>query len=288
MKTNDKCSAVKELSIPQLVIMPEVPENSKIFLIVPVTQKDFQKTINFLKSFGRNSIEKSQTISLMLVFLYTPQEWMKYKNNVDIFKDIKQRVKQMMKKYKRKTSSHLVWQSMQTKRVTIFTNQLMDLAIHKLDNNTLILLGSPSMEIHSDYFTRVHQNTIPHKQVYCPVPFTEYNPHIIYSKKVPATLRFHPSNGHFDIFNHQHISFYKYDFDKARDDAAHDESMREVFSHGTVITFVAVEPGLRLRYQEVDCRQEWRQQELRRCLVRKRRSLGKRSQLAGVVMDKGL
>ena len=43
------------------------------------------------------------------------------------------------------------------------------------------------MEIKSDYFNRVRMNTIQSKQVFCPIPFTEYHPAIIYGDKRPPT-----------------------------------------------------------------------------------------------------
>ena len=43
------------------------------------------------------------------------------------------------------------------------------------------------MEIKSDYFNRVRMNTIQGKQVFCPIPFTEYHPAIIYGDKRPPS-----------------------------------------------------------------------------------------------------
>ena len=81
----------------------------------------------------------------------------------------------------------------------------MDLVTQKLDNKTIILLGnrsrynellidwvfvgSPDMEIKSDYFNRVRMNTIQSRQVFCPIPFTEFHPAIIYGdKRPPASM----------------------------------------------------------------------------------------------------
>ena len=107
--------------------------------------------------------------------------------------------------------------------------ELMDLVTQKLDNKTIILLGnrsrynellidwvfvgSPDMEIKSDYFNRVRMNTIQGKQVFCPIPFTEYHPALIYGdKRPPAALVFNTTAGHFDDLNTGHVSFYKADY----------------------------------------------------------------------------
>ena len=45
------------------------------------------------------------------------------------------------------------------------------------------------MEIKSDYFNRVRMNTIQSRQVFCPIPFTEFHPAIIYGdKRPPASM----------------------------------------------------------------------------------------------------
>ena len=191
----------------------------------------------------------------------------------------------MMKKYQGMKKSFFSWQSFSSLKLN---NEIIDKAIHKVNKDSIILLGSPRMEILGDYFHRVRQNTILHQQVYCPIPFTEYHPKIIYRKKVPATLRFQPSLGYFDSLNHQHISFYKDDFDSEKAAVAPDESLQEIFSEEKFHKMVAVEPGLRLRYDEVVCRKDLSQVELRRCFLRRRQSLGKRSQVAVVVMENGL
>merc|ERR550519_469149 len=106
---------------------------------------------------------------------------------------------------------------MQTKGLVPSDLELMDLVTQKLDNKTIILLGSPDMEIKSDYFNRVRMNTIQNRQVFCPIPFTEYHPAIIYGDKRPhSAMVFNTTAGHFDELNHGHVSFYKTDYIKAR------------------------------------------------------------------------
>eukprot|EP00092_Neocalanus_flemingeri_P016071 GFUD01017395.1.p1 GENE.GFUD01017395.1~~GFUD01017395.1.p1 ORF type:complete len:741 (-),score=176.09 GFUD01017395.1:98-2320(-) len=315
-----KCLAVRELANPEIVPMPFVTESFRISLIIPVMEKDSQKTMNMLRSFAKNSIEKSDHIFLMLVFLYTPERPDKNNNN-DFFKDVKQLALQISKKYKKKdkvkTSSHLLWYSLQTKGVTPSNMELMDLVTQKLDNKTIILLGSPDMEIRSDYFNRVRMNTILGKQVFCPIPFVEYHPSIVYGKKRPsASLSFNTSLGHFDTLNLNHLSFYKSDYVQARallqfplvkqesqlvdkdgvlpDGHLHlppdHDQLCTLLTHSTVNTLhtlTAPEPSLRLRYEEIFCdQQNWAVQEVERCLVRRRRSLARRSQLAEMVIDR--
>lgn len=298
-----KCQVVKELANPVIVQMPFVTESFKISLIIPVQEKDSQKTMTLLRSFAKNSIEKNDRIFLMLVFLYSPERPDKNNNN-DFFKDVKQLALQISKKYKKdqtKSSSHLLWYSMQTKGVKPSDLELMDLVTQKLDNKTIILLGSPDMEIKSDYFNRVRMNTIQSKQVFCPIPFTEFHPAIIYGdKRPPLSMVFNTTAGHFDQLNNGHVSFYKTDYLKARSGLTkelikHESELeeerreRDMLSDNLCLvleqarslhTLRAPDPSLMLRYEEVNCDNISDLVKLELCQVRRRRSLGRRRNLA--------
>jgi len=303
-----KCQVVKELANPEIVQMPFVTESYKISLIIPVQEKDSQKTMTLLRSFAKNSIEKNDRIFLMLVFLYTPERPDKNNNN-DFFKEVKQLALQISKKYKKdqsKSSSHLLWYSMQTKGVTPSDIELMDLVTQKLDNKTIILLGSPNMEIKADYFNRVRMNTIQSKQVFCPIPFTEYHPSIVYGdKRPPSSLVFNISAGHFDDFNLGHVSFYKSDYLMARQQQEqpmikHESELQDQSSidsdgdlcqlfrkFNSVHSLRAPDPSLLLRYEEVTCddTDHVTADVLATCKRRKQRSFAKRRTLGAMVLD---
>jgi len=305
-----KCQVVKELANPEIVQMPFVTESFKISLIVPIQEKDSQETMTLLRSFAKNSIEKNDRIFLMLVFLYTPDRPEKNNNN-DFFKEVKQLALQISKKYKKeggKSASHLLWYSMQTKGKVPSDLELMDLVTQKLDNKTIILLGSPDMEIKADYFNRVRMNTIQSKQVFCPIPFTEYHPAIVYGdKRPPSALVFNTTAGHFDEFNYGHVSFYKGDYMTARlgvklpmrkhesdlsDGGAEAEGevdLCSMFRLGDGLHALrAPDPGLMLRYEEVTCDSEASGDtaEARVCKVRNQRSFARRKTLAQMVLDR--
>ena len=260
--------------------------------------------MTLLRSFAKNCIEKNDRIFLMLVFLYTPERPDKNNNN-DFFKEVKQLALQISKKYKKdnsKSSSHLLWYSMQTKGVLPSNMELMDLVTQKLDNKTIILLGSPDMEMKGDYFNRVRMNTIQSKQVFCAIPFTEYHPSIVYGdKRPPVSMTFNTTAGHFDQHNYGHVSFYKSDYLLARQDTggkiiSHESELRDaedarhdlcaLFREKRAVHALrAPDPSLMLRYEEVNC-DNVLEEEKSECLVRYQRSFGKRKTLASQVLDR--
>ena len=107
--------------------MPKLDEKSKIVLLIPVTKNDYQKTLALLRNFARYSIEKFEPASLLLLFLYTPGQWAQYRDSVNVFKNIKARVKQMMKKYQGMKKSFFSWQSFSSLKLN---NEIIDKAIH--------------------------------------------------------------------------------------------------------------------------------------------------------------
>ena len=193
-----ECRVVRELALPYIVPMPFVTESFKLSLILPVSEKDSIQTMSLLRSFARTAgQEKGDKLFLMLVFLYSPDRPDKNNQN-DFFKDVKQLALSISKKYKKagqqgtKAVSNLLWYSLQTRGQQPTARQLMDLVTQKLDNKTIVLLGSPDMEIRTDYFNRVRMNTLQGRQVFCPVPFTEFHPTVVYgtNNQPPSSLPF--------------------------------------------------------------------------------------------------
>ena len=292
---------MQELAEPEIIPMPFVTENSRISLIIPVNEGDLRASLSLVRSFAKNCIEKGDRVFLMLVFLYSPQRSEK-NNNADFYKEVKQVALQISKKHKKKDSSpHLLWYSLQTKGRSPTQLELLDLVTAKLDDLTILLLGSPHMEIRTDYFNRVRMNTVVGRQVFCPVPFTQFHPRFSGS---PHTLPFNTSLGHFDPLDQGHLSFYKQDYLAAR--AAHplpiitsEQQLPESTDTpghpagcsllaGQVHALQAPEPSLRVHYQEITCQHLSPETEQERtCQLRRERSFGSRVQLASLLLSGG-
>jgi len=209
-----ECLVHQEVSEPLLISLPFVTESTKISLVIPVSEQDRTMTTMFLKNFAKMCLDRNDRIFLMLVFLYTRAHPDK-NNNQDYFKEVKQTALQFTKKYKKKDKgSSILWYSLQTKDTVPLQIQAMDLLIQKLDSESIILVGSPYMELHNDYLNRVRMNTIQGRLVFSPIPFTDYNSQVLGSGFTSNinTNQFNASSGHFDSWNFDHISFYKNDY----------------------------------------------------------------------------
>jgi len=57
-------------------------------------------------------------------------------------------------------------------------------------------------------------NTVKEKQVFSPIPFTEFNPLIVYNEELPRPkeLDINKNYGHYDVTDKYHVSFYVQDY----------------------------------------------------------------------------
>jgi len=314
------CSVLQEFSEPLMVSLPFVTESTKISVVVPVSEEDLGNVLIFLNGFAKTCLEKNERVFLMLVFLYTKEHPDK-NNNRDFYKGVKQAALQLSKKFKKKDKgSMILWYSMQLKDGPPTPLELMDLLTQKLDSKSIILLGSPYMELHSDYLNRVRMNTIEGRLSFSPIPFTQFHPQITDNKEVGASISFNTSIGHFDNMNHHHFSFYKSDYQYVRGklDIASVVKEEELFTSHQLKEFPmevfrlsalfqkygylrtgdgavqnskslhvlrAPEPSLRLRYKKVLCSDATPNQVHADCLRAMRSSLGTRGQLAQLFLE---
>jgi len=320
------CTVFQEFADPILVSLPFVTESTKISLVIPVAETDRKDVLNFLKSFAKTCLERNDRVFLMFVFLYTRDRPDK-NNNKDFYKEVKQTALQLSKKFKKKDKgSSILWYSMQLKEVEPTPLETMDLLTHKLDSKSIILMGSPNMELHSDYLNRVRMNTIEGRLAFSPIPYTEYHPQIA-SRNPSSSMSFDLNNGKFDSHDYQHFSFFKSDYLALReyidiplltreDDLFNKTELKsyptEVFRISTLFqkfghlrnhndedtqgqqggkllhVIRAAEPSLRLCYRSINCYQHLPKQVYSECLERRQMSLGSRAQLAKLFLNQNL
>lgn len=66
-------------------------------------------------------------------------------------------------------------------------------------------------------------NTIRERQVFSPIPFSEYDPDIVYNEDLPRPkeMDINRNYGHYDTLNTEHISFYVRDYREGNSDVYH-------------------------------------------------------------------
>lgn len=168
-------------------------------------------------------------------------------------------------------------------------------------------------------------NTILHKQIFSPIPFSEYHPDVAYqTQERPQELDINKKYGHYDSSNYQQISFYLKDYiagdvkfsihEKSTNSAyitarSHFEdripivrqdkdiplidqetrvpSILSLFieSSSDIHVLRAVEPSLRLWHGHKTCQPILGPQQYLECQVSRANGLGTRAQLASLILQ---
>ncbi|RZF45951.1 hypothetical protein LSTR_LSTR008328 [Laodelphax striatellus] len=318
----------KPLGKVELLPIPYVTENTRVNFILPVDAAHKNEAVKFIQQYTKVCMEKKDKTFLMLVFLYDANVPGKG-NSDDIFKEIKENAVALSNRFQ-KDGSKIAWLSIKLPSLSsqytsvhqaLLDFAIADLALKKFPAESLMLFCQTNMDIKQDYLNRVRMNTIIQWQIFSPVPYTEFNPAIVYGPETarPADLDINKNVGHFDSHNTKHISFYNEDYATARKAlestipmVKNDKDILNLFqnqaanlTHYAVHTLYSmfvrksnvhvlrgVEPSLRLRYEEKSCPVDNQSSPsatstglYNDCILTRSLNLGTRSQLAKLILD---
>lgn len=285
---------LRPLNKVEIVSMPYVTEYTQVTVILPVVVKDRDEVRLFLDSYSKVCLETHDKSSLMIIFIYTPSEARSMATN-DIFGVTKGFVTYLERKF---PGSHISWISVKTSIPSLIA--IMDVVVGKFPPDTLIFLTNVKVELSTEFLNRVRMNTIQNWQAFFPIPFTQYDPAIIYSDAPAAPnqkVNVHKTTGHFDDNLYEHSSFYNSDYSHARQlwDEKHpgsttehiqsDIDLFEMFLNTKLHVFRALEPALIQHYQERSCHPTLHEDQYQRCLESRAEGLASRSQLAMMIFQ---
>lgn len=301
----------KPLGKVEILPVPYVTENTRINIILIVNLSKKQDALNFLEQYALDCMEKKYKTFLMMVLLYNFDS--ASKGREDIYYEIKQYALFLAEKYK-KQQSKITWLSIRLPNIvtSVKTNQLLniavtDLCMRKFTSESLILFVETGIQLRLDYLNRVRMNTINQYQIFSPIPFIEYHPDIVHIndvKKVNTDIN--RNYGKYDEYNFNNIAFYVRDYNIMRKTIEssipiiHSDrdilsilklsqniaisSLFEMFvSFSNMHTLRAIEPALKVRYTNITCVDNININMF--CIQSKSRYLGRRSQLARLILD---
>lgn len=303
----------KPLGKVEIIPMPYVTENTRINIIIIVDLNKKQDALNFMEHYAQDCMEKKYKTFLMMVLLYNFDSQSKGKG--DVFYEVKKYILMLNEKYK-KDQSKITWLSIRLpSNVTSIDFDPMlkiavtDLYTKKFSSESLVLLVEMGTKLKVDYLNRVRMNTISRYQIFSPIPFIEFHPDIIYTDEVPHDEVDVNSNfGKYDEHNYNNIAFYIKDYNAMRQTieaniplARSDKdiaTLLKLSKHSPVTSlfemyvsfsdmhiFRAIEPTLKIKYKDVNCKDTSNEKIYKSCLRLKNIHLGKRSQLARLILD---
>ncbi|XP_038047360.1 chondroitin sulfate glucuronyltransferase-like [Patiria miniata] len=283
---------LRPLNKVEIVFMPYVTEYTQVTIIVPVVSGSQEQVRVFLDNYARICLETRDKSAVMLIFVYTPTEAMTMATE-DIYSANKGYVSYLERKY---PGSHLSWISVKTSLPSPIA--IMDVVSKKFASDTLFLFTNANMEIAAEFLNRVRMNTIAGWQVFFPIPFSQYDPKIIYADLPnPNRIDISKTAGHFDTYLFEHASFYNSDYMNARklwdekhpgsetDHIQSDLDLFEMFLSTKLHTFRAVDPALKLHYHQRICQPSLKEEQYQRCLEGRAVGLASKAQLAMLVLE---
>lgn len=315
----------KPLGKIDILKIPYVTENTRINIILPVWPQDVDTALLYIQQYRKICMDKKEKSFLMLVLLYEPHLPGKDSKH-DIYKKLKDKALSLSKDFRR-DNNKITWLSIKLPKNSFRYNHLheyllnfaiLDLALKKFSSESLIFFTSSNSEMYNDFLNRVRMNTIQGYQVYSPVPFSEYSPNI--TQRTSASIDINKNMGHFDVYNHEHISFYVKDYLRVRDRIVHeiprvhkDKDILNLTQHInplntqhmdvlsenifymfrvhalTIHLLKGTEPNLRIFYKPLSCEEhgedELAKELYKRCTFVRNYSLGSRSQLSKSVLQ---
>ncbi|XP_076242924.1 chondroitin polymerizing factor [Calliopsis andreniformis] len=303
----------KPLGKVEILPVPYVTENTRVNVILNIDSTKKEAALQFLEQYAIECMEKKYKTFLMMVLLYDFNSPSKGKG--DIFYDIKQYALMVAEKYK-KNQSKITWLSIRlpSNVTTIDLNPMLDVAIadlcvKKFSPESLILFAETGIQLRLDYLNRIRMNTISQYQIFSPIPFVEFHPDIVHMNDVKGIeTDINRNHGRYDEYNYNNIAFYVRDYNAMRRTVetsipiVHSDrdilsllklsqdvpvtSLFEMFvSFSNIHVLRAVEPGLKVKYKNIDCNGTYNNNIYKICIRSKNFHLGRRSQLARLVLD---
>ncbi|RLU24985.1 hypothetical protein DMN91_003077 [Ooceraea biroi] len=303
----------KPLGKVEIMPVPYVTENTRINIIMIIDLNKKQEALNFMEHYAQDCMEKRYKTFLMVVLLYNVDSPSKGKD--DVFYEVKQYILTLNDKYK-KDQSKITWLSVRLPTDVTSTDfdpmlkiAVIDLCAKKFPLESLVLLAETGTKLKVDYLNRVRMNTISRYQIFSPIPFIEFHPDIIYANEVAHDeVDVNGNYGKYDEQNYNNVAFYVKDYNAMRQTVETSiplvrtdkdiATLLKLSKYSPVISlfemyvsfsdmhvFRAIEPTLRIKYKDVNCEGATNGSIYNGCLKLKNSRLGKRSQLARLVLD---
>ncbi|XP_063985772.1 chondroitin sulfate synthase 2 [Diachasmimorpha longicaudata] len=314
--TTKRFEVTKPLGKAEILSVPYVTENSRVNLVVIVETQGIHEAGAFIEDYVKICMEKRDKTSLMLVLLYDPES--PSKGSEDVFAGVKTMAVGATDRFK-KDGLKISWLSV---RMGVRTEEvrgdpivgvgILDLVSRKFSPESLVMVMEMGAGLKPEFLNRVRMNTIMQSQIFSPIPFTEYHPDIAYPDNAqrPPEVDINRNYGSYDLHNFETISFYIKDYLTVRKSSEKDipmvrndkdiisilklsksniiDSLFELFVvYSDLHPLRAVEPALKVRYSEIDCRGARVASESSKisCETRKYSMLAQRGQLAKLILD---
>lgn len=278
--------------------MPFVTETTKVYLILPIYSDEQSHAIHFLHYLNKTILDKETREKLEVFLVHIVSNKQEYSQTQKWFETLRHTVDNL-----RHVRSQLMvtYQTIQLPLTPIprytHSTYILDFFSSKLRSNSLIFLTNPYVNIEADFLNRCRLNVIENVQIFFPIAFHQYHPHIIARTHHfidNSTIELHKSHGWFNSFVFDQISLYISDYLQLKKTVlTHNTSLSSRNLHDLFVQFTdlhilrAPDHALREHYRPIKCEpmKSSNLVEYHRCLNQQERGIASRGQLAMMMIE---
>lgn len=285
------------LGLVEIIPMPFVTETTRIFLILPVHSDEQLAAIRFLHHVNRTLLDKETRDKFELLLTHVVTTKQEYSQTQKWFESLRHEVDVIRRQRPQLTVTYHTLLLPSPLIRSTEASHILDFFEGKLRTNSLLFLTNPHVDIEADFLNRCRLNVIESVQVFFPIAFYQYHPHIIsrtHSVTENSTIELHKSHGWFNSYTFDHIGLYLSDYLTLKKSASlHNISMSTVNLYDLFVRVTdmhllrAPDQSLRAHYQPVKCDslKQVNMIEYNRCSIQREKGLASRSQLAMVIIE---
>jgi hypothetical protein len=278
--------------------MPFVTETTKLFLILPIRSDEQSIAIRFLHQANKTVFDRESHDKFELLLTHIATNKHEYSQTQKWFENLRHEVELL-----RKTRPQLIITYhtllLPSPSIPLYSQPiyLLDFLQPKLRTNALLFLTNPYVDIDTDFLNRCRLNVIENTQIFFPIAFYQYHPHII-SRTHPltdnSTIDLHKSHGWFNSYTYEHIGIHMSDYlnikklFSSRNISISTANLYDLLVQLTDLHILrAPDHSLRVHYRSIKCDIpiESNPIEYNRCLIQKEKGLASRSQLATIIVE---
>jgi hypothetical protein len=286
------------LGLVELIPMPFVTEATKLFLILPIHSDEQSMAIRFLHYANKTLFDREtrDKFELLLTHIVTTKQ--EYSQTQKWFENLRSLVDLICQT---RTQLSVTYHTLllPSSSIPIYSQSiyLLDYFQTRLRANSLLFITNPYVDTDADFLSRCRLNVIENTQIFFPIAFYQYHPHIIartHHMIDNSTIDLHKSHGWFNSYVFDHIGLYMNDYLNLKKLILYHNitiSTRNLYDLFVELTDLyilrAPDQSLRVHYRSIQCNQTLQSNpiEYNRCLIQREKGLASRSQLAMVIVE---
>ncbi len=278
--------------------MPFVTETTKIYLILPIYSDEQPIAIRFLRYLNKTLFDKETREKFELLLTHIVPNKQEFALTQKWFDNLRREVDSIRRIRTQLIVTYhtILLPSPSITRYT-HTTYILDFFETKLRINSLLFLTNPYVNIEPDFLNRCRLNVIENIQIFYPIAFYQYHPHIIsrtHHLTDNSTIDLHKSHGWFNSYAFDHVALYLTDYIQLKkslllyNTSISSNNLYDLFiEYADLHILRAPDHALRVHYKSIKCDsiKPLNTSEYNRCMNQKEKGLASRSQLAMIIIE---